>query len=70
MKATTKNPSIDRVLTELTGKNRIEMITEHACVMCPELVKGFNDPLSFKEYQISGMCQTCQDSVFGPPQDD
>ena len=24
----------------------------------------FKDALSFKEYQISGMCQVCQDEVF------
>lgn len=25
----------------------------------------FRDLLSVKEYQISGMCQSCQDGVFG-----
>ena len=25
----------------------------------------FRDPLSAKEYTISGLCQDCQDSVFG-----
>lgn len=24
----------------------------------------FRDPLSYKEYSISGMCQSCQDKVF------
>lgn len=26
----------------------------------------FRDGLSLREYHISGMCQKCQDSVFGP----
>jgi len=25
----------------------------------------FRDPLSVKEFTISGLCQKCQDSVFG-----
>lgn len=30
----------------------------------PVDVKEFKDVLSAKEYYISGLCQTCQDSVF------
>lgn len=26
---------------------------------------SFRDALSAKEYRISGMCQSCQDSIFG-----
>lgn len=35
------------------------------CRMCNSVVDGFNDDLSEKEYYISGMCQQCQDSIFG-----
>lgn len=28
-------------------------------------VGGFRDALSLKEYEQSGMCQKCQDEVFG-----
>ena len=37
------------------------------CVTCPNSIeeKHFRDALSKKEYGISGMCQDCQDSVFG-----
>ena len=37
------------------------------CVTCPNSIeeKYFRDDLSKKEYGISGMCQDCQDSVFG-----
>jgi len=35
------------------------------CVMCGGPVEGFRDELSQREYGISGMCQNCQDSVFG-----
>lgn len=30
--------------------------------------KDFTDELSWKEFLISGMCQSCQDSVFGSPE--
>jgi hypothetical protein len=35
------------------------------CVTCGGEVGEFRDALSRKEYGISGMCQKCQDSVFG-----
>lgn len=35
------------------------------CVTCGGEVGEFRDELSVKEYGISGMCQKCQDSVFG-----
>lgn len=28
-------------------------------------VGDFRDPLSLREYEISGLCQPCQDEVFG-----
>lgn len=31
----------------------------------PINMDDFKDDLSRKEYQISGLCQKCQDSVFG-----
>jgi len=32
---------------------------------CNKQIKGFRDELSRKEYQLSGLCQECQDRVFG-----
>lgn len=32
---------------------------------CGQPVTGFRDALSEREYGISGMCQDCQDEVFG-----
>jgi len=34
------------------------------CTTCNKPVGGFKDELSRKEYDISGMCQECQDLVF------
>ena len=37
------------------------------CATCGEDVRAqqFRDRLSAREFEISGMCQACQDSVFG-----
>lgn len=37
------------------------------CPTCQGDVTEFRDALSLKEFGISGMCQKCQDSVFGGP---
>ena len=34
------------------------------CPLCNKEYKGFRDPLSVREYKISGMCQECQDKTF------
>ncbi len=39
------------------------------CPTCDKDVGEFRDPLSRKEFEISGMCQKCQDSVFGGSDD-
>jgi len=35
------------------------------CPTCGKEIGKFRDKLSLKEFGISGMCQACQDSVFG-----
>ena len=42
------------------------------CATCGAKIKPdeFRDKLSEKEYTISKMCQRCQDSVFGAPDDE
>ena len=44
---------------------QVEAVDHSFCPMCKEPVSEFRDELSKKEYQISGMCQKCQDSIFG-----
>lgn len=43
---------------------------EGCCVSCKNKVSEFKDELSLKEFAISGLCQTCQDAVFGGEEDD
>lgn len=40
-------------------------IAVHKCPVCHGPITDFRDRLSEREYEISGMCQNCQDAVFG-----
>lgn len=45
----------------------VKLVEDKKCPICTEPINesDFKDPLSVKEFKISGMCQKCQDSVFG-----
>ena len=45
----------------------LQAVKSGNCPSCGEEVTedSFRDPLSLKEFGISGLCQACQDSVFG-----
>ena len=64
-----KSEEMDDFLNELSslifGESRTESIRGNACVSCSEDASDFADSISRKEYGISGLCQGCQDEVFG-----
>lgn len=43
----------------------IESIREGKCPTCGRKITGFRNELSEQEYRLRGMCQDCQDAVFG-----
>ena len=45
-------------------------IRKGICPTCEKPVGKFKDDISEREYGISGMCQKCQDSVFGTQTDE
>ena len=67
MKPTNKSPEITDFLEQFAG--RTTAIHNNMCIKppigCGKPITGFKDALSEKEYTISGLCQACQDSVFG-----
>ena len=65
LEATLKSWEVEAMLTKLTGVSRVGAVAEASCVTCKGEAKDFRDDLSVKEYTISGMCQDCQDSIFG-----
>ena len=63
MEPTQKSPQVARFLDALGS--RTVCITTNVCTICGKEATKFKDPLSEKEYRISGMCQCCQDDFFG-----
>ena len=49
----------------LFGRSRVLAIAGKGCVKCGEAAVTFKDELSKKEFGISGLCQVCQDGIFG-----
>ena len=48
-------------------EKEVKKVEEGICPFCNTQVKiqDFRDGLSLKEFRISGLCQKCQDEVFG-----
>lgn len=65
MDATHKTLGLDNAINSFSGKNRVKVINSNDCATCDTPNIDFKDDLSKKEYKISGMCQNCQDRVFG-----
>ena len=67
MEPTKKAPEIEQLLEEQYG--RTTAITSNKCIPppigCGKMVGAFRNPISEKEYRISGLCQDCQDEIFG-----
>jgi hypothetical protein len=67
MQPSEKAPEMEALLETMTG--RTTAIRGDRCVPEPIGCGGpateFRDALSRKEYTISGLCQKCQDDIFG-----
>lgn len=62
---TYKAPEINELLTQTTGISRQDAATQKICTFCKGDASEFRNDISRREYRISGLCQKCQDSVFG-----
>ena len=47
------------------GMVRSSALKKNKCVKCGQDATKFKDSLSKREYSISGLCQVCQDKIFG-----
>lgn len=62
-----RSPEIQKLLDAFTQQVYGRTMKEPVCVICGcERIKyeDFRDVLSWKEFGISHMCQTCQDKTF------
>lgn len=57
--------SLENMSAFLFNRSRKKAILQKICVKCGGSAKNFKDQLSQKEYSISGLCQKCQDFIFG-----
>jgi uncharacterized CHY-type Zn-finger protein len=50
----------------------VDKADKGVCPVCNKTVKSgeFKDDLSFKEFTMSGMCQSCQDEFFNSDDDE
>ena len=56
----------DKIAKSLFGRGIEEAKYGRVCVACGRPAMKFKDDLSLREYEISAMCQKCQDDVFQP----
>jgi len=60
---------MESALKSIFGVDRVQTIAGGDCISCDEArdlkATSFRDDISRKEYSISGMCQSCQDDLFG-----
>lgn len=56
---------IDELSLDAFGRTRTEADEKGVCVSCGKKPESFRDKRSEKEFAITGMCQTCQDGLFG-----
>lgn len=62
-----KSPAMAATLEQLFGRTTALKtgVCLKAPIGCGQPVGPFRDELSRKEHAISGLCQACQDSIFG-----
>ena len=65
-----KEAHIESLLDHALGVDRRECIINDECVGCGCTAQIFRTDLAHREFEISGLCQSCQDFVFMEPDED
>jgi len=54
------------IMKQAGFEKEVELVEKGYCPFCKRIVNvnGFRDSVSRKEYEISGLCQACQDETF------
>jgi len=61
---TQKSAEVDALLSAVLGKDRTVTIITDTCGACSGPAKEFKNEISKREYEISALCQKCQDRVW------
>ena len=43
----------------------MKLVAEGLCPFCKQKIGELRNPISLREFHISGLCQNCQDEMFG-----
>ena len=65
-----KDARIEAMLDHALGVDRIECILNDTCVGCGKLAQIFRNDLAHREFEISGLCDDCQEWAFKEPDED
>lgn len=65
-----KSPEINEILKQLLGVDINAGISNRTCVSCSMPAIQFKDEISAREFEISGLCQECQDKIFVSDEDE
>lgn len=65
-----KDDVVDDVAKHLYGITKKDSLEHQICIQCRSEHLRFDDEPSRKEYEISGLCQACQDKLFYCAYDD
>lgn len=60
-----QNRPFTRLAAEMIGGDALKNLDAGKCPTCGNPVGEFRNAISRKEFGISGLCQLCQDKVFG-----
>jgi hypothetical protein len=60
-------PMNKSIMEKVGFKVEVKRVEEGHCPFCNEKIdtSTFRDALSKRKYEISGLCQACQDNMFG-----
>ena len=70
MKSSSVINHLENITMNAFGRSRVLSIAGNSCVVCGKASTNFKDEVSRKEFSVSGMCQTCQDSFFDDQSED
>ena len=56
----------ETIMRKMGFGEQVDLVKDSKCPLCRKPIEPdeFKDELSLREYQISGMCQSCQDGFF------
>jgi hypothetical protein len=60
----------ESIMREAGLDKEVDRAKAGLCPRCKQKPGPCKDALSRREFEISGLCQACQDIVFAPPQEE